>query len=69
MRRLRDGVRWYTGRLLRCEAQLVLKKEEVPPLQLGGGGSGGGARLGWTTWLRASEAEEDAGEAVFIVEP
>ena len=69
MRRLRDWVRLYTGRLLRCEAQLVLKKEEVPPMQLSGDGSSGGAQLCWTTWLRASEAEEDAGEAVFIVEP
>ncbi|MEL7472080.1 MAG: type VI secretion system baseplate subunit TssG [Planctomycetota bacterium] len=67
MRRLRDWVRLYNGRLLRCEAQLVLKKEDVPPLRLGSG-PGVGARLGWTTWLRSKEPEHDADEAIFVVE-
>lgn len=68
-RRLRDWVRLYTGRLLRCEAQLVLKKHEVPPARLGAPAGGGlGSRLGWTTWLRSTPAERDADEAVFIVE-
>jgi type VI secretion system protein ImpH len=43
------------------DMQLVLKKEEVPPCQLGGGSL---PRLGWTTWLQTSELAEDPSEVV-----
>jgi len=45
-RRLADWVRNYVGFELKWESQLVLKREEVPQLALGGSG-----KLGWTTWL------------------
>ena len=43
----------YVGYELSCEMHLVLKKEEVPPVQLGGTSA-----LGWTSWLgrRRSQA-------------
>ena len=44
--RLAALVRAYVGDELAWEANLILKKEEVPPLKLGGSD-----RLGWTTWL------------------
>ena len=55
-------VRSYAGDELGWDVNLVLRKEEVPPLTLGGP-----ARLGWTTWLNARPAERDAGE--LILEP
>lgn len=44
--RLRDWVRLYTDRQYGWRAQLLLRQEEVPRLQLGRA-----LRLGWTTWL------------------
>lgn len=58
-RRLRDWVRHYTGEQFSWEAQLVLKKEEVPQTQVGVAG-----RLGWTTWLKSRPAERDAADLV-----
>ena len=56
MQRLHDWVLNYVGYELSCEMRLVLKKEEVPPVQLGGTGA-----LGWTSWLgrRRSQAPAD----------
>lgn len=59
LRRLVDWVRNYTGDELRWDAQLVLKAEEVPRIELGRGG-----RLGWTTWLRSRPFERDADDLV-----
>ena len=57
MRRLRDWVLNYVGYELSCEMHLVLRKDEVPEVQIG---AGGGA-LGWTSWLgqRQSPAPAD----------
>jgi len=58
--RLRDWVRNYCGEHYSWELQLVLARQEVPELQLGGG-----ARLGWTTWLKTKPFERDAEDLVF----
>ena len=54
MKRLLAWVRNYAGTALDWDVRLILKKEETPPLRLGGGGSRGsgqpGLRLGWNTW-------------------
>lgn len=57
--RLVSLVRFYCGDALAFDLQLVLRAEEVPPLQLGQG-----ARLGLTAWLAHEERTEDAGDAV-----
>lgn len=46
MLRLRDWVRLYTDRQYGWRAQLLIRREEVPALQIGRR-----HRLGWTTWL------------------
>lgn len=45
----------YIGEELDWDANLILKKEEVPVLRLGRAG-----QLGWTTWLYQRRAETDA---------
>jgi type VI secretion system protein ImpH len=46
LRKLVDWVRMYLCFELDWDVCLLLKRDEVPPLVLGGG-----TRLGWTTWL------------------
>jgi type VI secretion system protein ImpH len=58
MRRLQAWVRQYTGMALDWDVRLVLKKEQVPPLELGA------MRLGWTTYLGSVPAARDAGALV-----
>jgi len=55
LRRLVAWVRNYTGDELLWDFNPILKKEEVPPLQLGAG-----TRLGWTTWLTGRPLTRDA---------
>lgn len=59
LERLAVLVRSYAGEELFWDVNVILRKEEVPPLRLGGP-----ARLGWTTWLLGRPAREDAGELV-----
>lgn len=46
MQRLLAWVRNYVGLTLDWDVRLILNKEEVPPLRLGGA-----TRMGWSTWL------------------
>lgn len=55
LRRLVAWVRNYVGDELLWDVNLILRKEEVPPLQLGEG-----TRLGWTTWLSSQPLARDA---------
>jgi type VI secretion system protein ImpH len=55
LRRLVAWVRNYVGDELLWDVNLILKREEVPPLQLGEG-----TQLGWTTWLTTQPLERDA---------
>lgn len=50
-RQLRDWVRLYTDRQFSWRARLMLRREEVPPLQLGRH-----CRIGWTCWLAPSQS-------------
>jgi type VI secretion system protein ImpH len=54
MTRLVDWVKSYAGTVLDWDVRLVLKRPEVPPLQLGA------RRLGWTTYLASGPAVRDA---------
>lgn len=57
--RLGQWIRTFIGDELTWEAQLVLKKSEVPAAKLGGG-----VRLGWTVWLKTEEPPVDQGDLV-----
>jgi type VI secretion system protein ImpH len=59
LRRLDAVIKNYVGLTLRWNAQLVLRREEIPSLQLGRQG-----KLGWTTWLRGRKPSSDAAELV-----
>jgi hypothetical protein len=57
--RLMAAVRSYTGDELQWDLQLILKKEETPPLGLGICG-----RLGWSDWLIRDPMPRDPDDLV-----
>jgi type VI secretion system protein ImpH len=57
--RLKAWIRNYIGYELCWDAQLVLKKEEVPNAVLGRSGM-----LGWTTWLKSKPFPRDAEDVI-----
>jgi type VI secretion system protein ImpH len=54
VRRLVALVRNYIGDEKDWDLGLILKKDEMPPLQLGRSGE-----LGWTSWLQTTPADQD----------
>lgn len=50
MQRLIAWVRNYAGMTLDWDVRLILKKDETPPLRLGGA-----TRVGWSTWLASAK--------------
>ncbi len=62
-RPLRALVRFYAGDELDFEAQLILKREEVPGCELGGTGETA-PQLGWVTWSRTREMEYNPSETI-----
>jgi type VI secretion system protein ImpH len=58
-RRLRDWIRQYAGEHFSWDVQMVLSRDEVPVIKLGGSG-----RLGWTTWLKSLPFTRDADDLV-----
>lgn len=61
--RLRDWLRIYCTQPFFWDVQMVVLKEQVKPIQLGGAepgvASGCGGRLGWTTWLTTRPLERN----------
>ena len=57
LERLVAMVRSYIDDGLNWDLQLILKKEDIPPLKLGESG-----QLGWTTWSAAGPPLRDAGD-------
>lgn len=55
-----DMVRNYVGDIFNWDLQLILKKEEVPSLEINGH-----QQLGYTTWALSSMKERDADELIF----
>lgn len=55
-----DMVRNYVGDIFNWDLQLILKKEEVPPLEINGH-----QQLGYTTWSFSAMKEKDADELIF----
>lgn len=60
-------IRSYVGVSYDFDLQVVLRKEDVPDVQLGGSGESG-SHLGWNTWMNSMPARSDALEAVFSID-
>ena len=60
-------LRFYFTFEFAWDVRLVLARNEVPCLQLGGEPSAP-ARLGWTSWLGNRGEESDAGELILELE-
>lgn len=54
LKRLLAWVRNYVGLALEWDVRLILKKEELPALRLGGA-----TRMGWSTWLASAAPPRD----------
>jgi len=63
IQKLVDWVRLYLCYEFEWDVRLILRKDEVPPLNLGQRG-----RLGWTSWLGRRQAATDAGDLCFNAE-
>ena len=59
MERLLAWVKTYVGVTLDWDVRLVLKKEHMPPLRLGGA-----TRMGWSTWLSSTAPQRDLDQMV-----
>jgi type VI secretion system protein ImpH len=46
------------------QVQLILKKDDVPPCELGVGAP---PRLGWTSWAKTQPLRADAGDTIFAI--
>ena len=64
-RKLGDLTRLYAGLAFDMDAQLVLQAEEVPQCQLSLSAS---PRLGWNTWIRCEDFEQDPDDTVLVLE-
>ena len=62
-RPLQELTRFFSNDELDFEAQLILKREEVPPCELGAE-QGIAPQLGWTTWGRTREMTRDAADTI-----
>jgi type VI secretion system protein ImpH len=58
-RHLKALTKFYAGGEFDMEAQLVLRRQEVPAC-----GLENSVQLGWTSWASTREMEEDPGETV-----
>lgn len=60
---LQSMVRFYAGDELDFEAQLILRKEETPPCELGGT-DGPVPQLGWLSWAKTKPLQTDPSQTV-----
>jgi type VI secretion system protein ImpH len=65
-RPLRELTRFFCGPELEVEAQLILKREEVPACSLGDDGLAG-PRLGWFTWVKSGAAFDRAPQDTILL--
>ena len=63
---LRALTKFFTGEQVDIELQLVLARDEVPPVSLGAD-SVGPTPLGWCTWLRSRPFTRDAGDTILTL--
>ena len=62
---LKSICRFYCGESIDVELQLVLQREEVPPLGLET--EGPVARLGWVSWISSQPPAENKDDGVFLL--
>lgn len=62
-RRLRALTAFYANGEFDLEAQLILKRDEVPPCELPPSADEG-PQLGWTSWVKSAKFERDPGETI-----
>ncbi|MGA2434939.1 MAG: type VI secretion system baseplate subunit TssG, partial [Bryobacteraceae bacterium] len=55
--------RFFAGTEIDFEAQLILKREEVPPCELGREDATA-PRLGWLTWAKCAGLDADPGDTI-----
>jgi len=60
---LRDITRFFAGLEMDFEAQLILKRDEVPAPELGAEGAPA-PRLGWVSWAKSRDMDRDPGETI-----
>lgn len=60
---LRSLVRFIAGDEYDVEAQLILRREDVPGCQLGAGGASA-PQLGWVSWSKSRMMDRDASETI-----
>lgn len=63
---LRALTKFFTGEQVDIELQLVLARDEVPPVTLGAD-SAGPTPLGWCTWLRSRQFTRDASDTILTL--
>lgn len=66
-RELRSLTRFFTRDEFEVEVQFVLRREEVPPCELGDD-TPAAPRLGWSTWVKSSPLQRDPDETVLLLE-
>jgi type VI secretion system protein ImpH len=54
LKRMLAWVKNYVGLTLDWDVRVILQKEEMPPLRLGGP-----TRMGWSTWLASAKPSRD----------
>jgi type VI secretion system protein ImpH len=59
-------IRFFAGNEFDFEVQLVLRKEQVPPCELGGEGPTA-PRLGWLTWASTSPPGHDPDQSILRI--
>ena len=64
MTHLLDLTRYFAGRAVSFDVQMVLRRDEVPTCRLSDE-EADSPRLGWLGWLKTGDFESDAGDAVF----
>ncbi len=66
-RRLRSLAGFYVGMQFDMEAELILRREDVPRCELNAE-PGGGLQLGWTTWVKTAAFGRDPGDTILELE-
>jgi type VI secretion system protein ImpH len=66
-RTLNELIRFYTGKELAYDVQLMLKANQAPAMKLSSDESSG-PRLGWTSWVASRPHQADLGDVVFSLD-